>query len=876
MMLVYARMDTLMRSNSGRFKTVLAGFLWCETFVGFGLHCFWLFSKSTPLAVDNAWGVLYLLLPFLCMFFVGVLAKIAGIRRAFAQVEAPLHWMACLVQFLLLFYVVVKDPFSGLFPLGTPMVLWSAGWSMALAANMVTHLREQAVARSTPMAVPGPAAAAMIVLCWGAMVWLGSGMAWVVYFWTASIVLHAIWASMAPRQQPQEGMCGMRGMVRGEQVSTQAEALFWLAFLLLFQVRAISIGAPAGTFETKPALYVGLFCGPQFLAGAALFLLAARGGLSPLVHFVVAAGLAMAPSVTGGMLAFGAGYAFPALYRVTRRQGPLGYALSCALISSIWMVGLAGFTFCGLIADYKAAQASVHILQLGSSILMAVLFVLWVWAGRIRREPREPNENSAIRSIAPAWVFCLLLIMAVAPGIAVLVSTAWPPFRMQRSLHQPVDTPMGLCHAGLGHDEERGKLLNDLGVQSIRMGFAWGRIQPAPGVWKDEPFDLELIRAIQRGIIVAGVFDYDNDNVEQNPDGRTRDKYIAPSDIPLFLDYVRHVVERHKDTIRAWEIWNEPNISRFWTGTMDEFCVLARRTAELIREIDPSSSIIGTPMTGPLGVVTPSGIEALHASGALKQVDHPNGHLYLTDPRHYYYEFYKLIGAARRFNHPGSLCITEMGSPDGGAYPWRSEGDLLASHAIKAYTIGTSLGVTMMNWYCLKDDSFEDQSAHPLNSEHFFGLVRPDNSWKPSAYAYRLFSRHCTQCEIRNDLLNVSGGLAARQLRATLYRRENGESTLVMWFEPMLRPWGRAHVKLDLGAIRGPATLHDIASDYSKAWLDSSIEISETPAVLSFTANDTQGTVTLTVSSSPVDAFWLLALIVLIIGSMVLRRRTTG
>ena len=148
---------------------------------------------------------------------------------------------------------------------------------------------------------------------------------------------------------------------------------------------------------------------------------------------------------------------------------------------------------------------------------------------------------------------------------------------------------------------------------------------------------------------------------------------------------------------------------------------------------------------------------------------HPSGHLYATDPHHYYLEFMKLIGAARRFDHPGSVMVTELGAPDGGFYPWCTSDDMLPQHVIKAYTIATSLGIDLVTWYCFRDGSLNEQSKQPINSESFFGLLGPNDRWKPSAYAYRLFSRSCSNTTLRNDLVQVSGGCAARQMRSALY-----------------------------------------------------------------------------------------------------------
>lgn len=45
--------------------------------------------------------------------------------------------------------------------------------------------------------------------------------------------------------------------------------------------------------------------------------------------------------------------------------------------------------------------------------------------------------------------------------------------------------------------------------------------------------------------------------------------------------------------IHYWEIWNEPDIDMFWTGTPDEFYRLFAVTAERLREVDPTIKIGG-------------------------------------------------------------------------------------------------------------------------------------------------------------------------------------------------------------------------------------------------------------------------------------------
>ena len=50
----------------------------------------------------------------------------------------------------------------------------------------------------------------------------------------------------------------------------------------------------------------------------------------------------------------------------------------------------------------------------------------------------------------------------------------------------------------------------------------------------------------------------------------------------------------HEWNIRFWEIWNEPDIEQFWTGTPQQFYDLYERTARRIRQID-STVLVGGP-----------------------------------------------------------------------------------------------------------------------------------------------------------------------------------------------------------------------------------------------------------------------------------------
>lgn len=64
----------------------------------------------------------------------------------------------------------------------------------------------------------------------------------------------------------------------------------------------------------------------------------------------------------------------------------------------------------------------------------------------------------------------------------------------------------------------------------------------------------------------------------------------------LIRSLVRHWIERYGAAeVREWffEVWNEPNLKEFWTGTREEYFELYRATAEAIKSVDPALCVGG-------------------------------------------------------------------------------------------------------------------------------------------------------------------------------------------------------------------------------------------------------------------------------------------
>lgn len=863
---------------------LLGVFAWGEVFVCLGLHLLWVLGKSAPLSVENTWGMLLAVSPFAVAALAGLAACERRFRGALLELEWLLHLASSALWTVLVVYVTLRDPFRPGLPHSWPFCLWGLGLTFALLGNVAGHLRRrERYGNSATMGMGGAGLVLAGLVCWAGLLWMASTMTWPAYYWTAAILLHALLAPVSRMAAHRGGAAAAHGDGLRERAVAGLEALLWIAAMLPIQLRVMFLAEKSGSFEMKWMHFLEPYSSPLFFVGVAVFYAAARWRFTMLTHVPAAAAVVLTGTGAAWPVALALGYGLAALFRASGRLGGCAYAVCGALTAGVWLLGGMGFSLSGMVLDYGNEAGFVEFLIGAGGKSAAVLLAAWllgsVWIlARPRSDgepaPRGPWQEPSAKMLA--GVFVALTALALLPALIVIRVWLWPPLVMGRADGVEIGDASGVCHAGYSGTDEEYALLEELGARMTRVDFHWHGVQPDPDTWDFSRWDRYMDAADRHGMRVLALLVFGNTAVETSPKGRKTRMYIAPEDVPLYLEYVRRIVTRYKDRVYAWEIWNEADVPRFWDGPTEEFYELAKRAAETLYEIDPSLRVVGTSMTGPLGSWTPRALEGLYRSGAMERVDHPSWHLYVSDPRAYYNEFRKAQLTARKHGHPGALWITELGDPDGGIYPWRASSDLLAEHAMKSHAIALSMGFENLVWYCLRDGRLESQMQKSWDSESFFGLLGPDDQWKPAAYAYRLFNRHCSHSVSRPGLVHVTGGVGARQLRTALFRRDSGESALAMWYEPQLRPGAKARAYLDVGATAERPVQHDITSDYTKILLDDVVDVCETPLFFTFRVEDLEQPIHIRVSGLPLDGLWLLGLAAAVLGSAAVCGRMRG
>jgi hypothetical protein len=357
-----------------------------------------------------------------------------------------------------------------------------------------------------------------------------------------------------------------------------------------------------------------------------------------------------------------------------------------------------------------------------------------------------------------------------------------------------------MVHAGSTETPEEYALLDEMGVEWILRTFYWSGIEREKGSIDFSSYDSYVDTGKRAGKKIIAVLAYDTPWLY--PNGK-RKRYIAPENIPFFLDFVGKTVDHFRGRVDAWEIWNEPNFM-FWSGSDREFFELAKLTARKIRDTETQAFILG----GAFWRVPRGFIRNIFKAGALENVDGLAFHPYAINPGGAVKLYDKFISVLSEFHYSGPVWVTEMGYPTGGWYPTSVNEKELPSYVVKTITGIAVRGARTFLWYQLFDPYNRGESPEPLNSEDYFGLVYPDYSRKNGFYAYSLCAMYLAGREYRPDLIEKNG--LPKTLIVFYFAGKDGNNTMVLWNDK------KSTVKIRLSPFNTGLS-HDISTGKSTA-----------------------------------------------------------
>jgi uncharacterized protein (TIGR03437 family) len=224
-------------------------------------------------------------------------------------------------------------------------------------------------------------------------------------------------------------------------------------------------------------------------------------------------------------------------------------------------------------------------------------------------------------------------------------------------------------------------------------GTAWTALEPLKGLWNFAPLDTWVAAAEANGIpdIIL--------TLGQTPAWASSDpslvNYVGagapapPVDNQDWRDYISAVATRYKGRIRYYEIWNEPNDTTYFTGTVAQLVELTREAYKILKAADPKNTVI-SPAAYSAGY-----LDSFLAAGAAPHVDVIGHHFYTTPPE----DTGVLIANVRLVLAKYGLSAMPLWDTEGASGDTTTPSDLAAAYMVRKYLTDLAFGSGRYDWY---------------------------------------------------------------------------------------------------------------------------------------------------------------------------------
>jgi hypothetical protein len=180
-----------------------------------------------------------------------------------------------------------------------------------------------------------------------------------------------------------------------------------------------------------------------------------------------------------------------------------------------------------------------------------------------------------------------------------------------------------------------------IGVKWTRLQASWPAIERERGRFDwaqtDAAFDAAIGRGITPFVSLGGgnglytpVLKMDDPKQAEVYGERPAPPTHSDEAMTAWLRFVRATVERYRDRIVYWEVWNEPNHRAYWGAPPDaaEYGRLLKETATVIKEASPRARVVAGAMAG----MNAAFADGFLAGGNAALVDIVSYHQYEGEP----------------------------------------------------------------------------------------------------------------------------------------------------------------------------------------------------------------------------------------------------
>jgi len=330
--------------------------------------------------------------------------------------------------------------------------------------------------------------------------------------------------------------------------------------------------------------------------------------------------------------------------------------------------------------------------------------------------------------------------------IVVIGEPRWPGWKYGVMAHIQLSAQL---YADYAQSERAVTMIEDAGIEAIRLDVAWPDIEPnrkGEYDWRDYDRVVSIIR--NHGIGILGLLNY-SARWASSGDQDQWDTWglSAPRNPRDFADFAKATVDRYHNDIGAWQIWGETNCSLYYRGTSAAtYTEMLKQAYLAIKYSDPGAVVVLSGLASDASESYPGVtfvdpmvfLQTIYDNGGGDYFDAAARHLYVDpSPEGLAYVMRQLDSLRQVLVANGDaqkrIWITECGWSS--SHPYSEERQAQWATAILPSLIGLDR-VGPLFWY-----NFRDKGTDPENFDHHLGLVRSDFTPKPAYYAYQEFIR---------------------------------------------------------------------------------------------------------------------------------------
>ena len=337
------------------------------------------------------------------------------------------------------------------------------------------------------------------------------------------------------------------------------------------------------------------------------------------------------------------------------------------------------------------------------------------------------------------------------------------------------------------------ELARRVGASYLRCSFTWNAIEPQPGVY-DWAFEDTLVNLAEQYHIQLIPY------VAYPPAWAVRDAKDfwkqPPRDPQIYAHFISRIVSRYRGRIAAWEIWNEPDNTDYWTGSVDDFAALVKASVPRLRASDPNARVVlGGLAHGP----SPFFRRLISEYHIDREVDVVAVHAYpetwTNERAETVFEQWipELWDAMGRDGSRAELWLNEMGYAD---YRYgRSKASIYGTNVFYGYEHTANYQAAMLfkfevmalasryvslaGWYRVDDFSRNEKRLGSDLVNYHLGLENTKGQPKPALLALRFFER-LLGAATRGIEPHITRGVNSQSV-VKVFQRADGQLIVVAW-----------------------------------------------------------------------------------------------